>query len=236
MGVFVFLRSRKLWLVISMALLALAAQRLGLLDRVSLDTLRDHRDELSEWVKGNAAAAAFAYVCLYAAAVAVSLPCAAMLTLSGGFLFGAAAGVPMAVIGSTLGATILFVTIRALVGPQVIDRFGAPAARIAEGLRRNAGSYLLALRFAPVAPFFIVNIVPALVGVKLRTFVVTTFFGVMPATLVFALAGAGLSAAIERGEALTVSSVLTTEIILALCGLAVLALASIPVRKWAAAQ
>jgi uncharacterized membrane protein YdjX (TVP38/TMEM64 family) len=235
-GARAFVLSRRIVAVAAAAALVLAARQLGLFEHLSLEALREHGDDLAEWVDDNSVAAAFAYLGLYVAAVAMSVPCAAILTLSGGFLFGAAMAGPMAVVGSTIGATILFVAIRALVGPQAIDRLGAPAARIADGVRGNAASYLLALRFAPVVPFFVVNIVPALAGVRLRTFVLTTFVGVMPATLVFSMAGAGLGAALDSGEALSIRSVLTTEIVLALCGLAALTLASIPVRRWALAR
>jgi uncharacterized membrane protein YdjX (TVP38/TMEM64 family) len=230
------LRSRRFWLLLCVAGGVAAAYRMGLSGYLTMEALRDHRDDLSEWVDDNFLFAAMTYLAVYVAAVALSVPCGTVLTLSGGFLFGAAAAGPMAVLGSTAGAAILFLLVRALVGPHVIEKLGAPAARLAAGLRRDAASYLLAMRFAPVVPFFIVNLVPALVGVPLRTYVVTTFFGVMPATLVFSLAGAGLGAMLDSGEAMSAASVLTPEIIAGLVALALLALASIPVRRWALAR
>jgi uncharacterized membrane protein YdjX (TVP38/TMEM64 family) len=177
--------------------------------------------------------AALAFLAVYVTAVALSIPCGAMLTLSGGFLFGATLGLPLAVLGSTIGAACLFVFVRAVVGGETLDRLGPTAQRLAGGIRRDAASFLLAMRFAPIFPFFLVNLVPALIGVPLRTYILTTFVGVIPATTVFAMAGAGLGSVLDSGEAVTVRAVLTPEILACLAGLAVVALASVPLRRWA---
>ena len=133
--------------------------------------------------------------------------------------------------GATIGATLIFLFAKAIFGENALDRFGAPAAKLAEGIRRNAGPYLLVLRLVPLFPFFLVNLVPAFVGVKLLTYVLTTFFGIIPGTAVFSLAGAGLGSVLDQGGAITPGSILTPEIIAGLVGLAVLSLAAIPLRK-----
>jgi uncharacterized membrane protein YdjX (TVP38/TMEM64 family) len=63
------------------------------------------------------------------------------------------------------------------------------------------------------------------------TYIVTTFFGIMPGTVVFSLAGAGLGSVLDQGGELTPGSILTPEIIAGLIGLALLSLAAIPLRK-----
>lgn len=225
------LKDRRLWLLVAALCLVVGARWSGLGDYLSIDTLRTHRGALTAWVATNGLAAALAYMLIYVVAVAFSLPGAAFLTLSGGFLFGAALGTALAVVSATIGATLVFLFARTLLGDNALDRFGAPAARLAEGVRRNAASYLLALRLVPLFPFFLVNLVPAFVGVPLATFVLTTLFGIVPGTAVFALAGAGLGAVLDRGGAVTPGSILTPEILAGLAGLALLSLAAIPIRK-----
>jgi uncharacterized membrane protein YdjX (TVP38/TMEM64 family) len=225
------LRDRRLWLVVA-ALVAFALVRWsGLGGLLSLDTLRTHREALAGWVGANAVVAGLAYVAAYVAAVAFSLPGAVFLTLAGGFLFGAVAGTLLTVTGATIGATLVFVFARAILGANALDRFGAPAARLADGIRRNAASYLLVLRLVPLFPFFLVNLVPAFVGVALPTYVATTFVGIIPGTAVFSLAGAGLGALLDQGDAITPATILTPEILAGLLGLAALSLAAIPLRK-----
>ena len=54
--------------------------------------------------------------------------------------------------------------------------------------------YLLILRLVPLFPFFVVNVVPAFLGVSLRTYAVGTFFGIIPGTFVFASVAAASAA------------------------------------------
>jgi uncharacterized membrane protein YdjX (TVP38/TMEM64 family) len=225
------LTDRRLWLLLAAAALFIAIRQTGLASYLSLDTLKTHRGTLTAWVAGNTVLAALAYVAAYAVAVAFSMPGAVFLTLSGGFLFGATLGTMLTVIGATIGATLIFLFAKTLLGQNALDRFGAPAAKLAEGIRRNAAAYLLVLRLVPLFPFFLVNLVPAFVGVPLLTYVLTTFFGIMPGTAVFSLAGAGLGSVLDQGGAITPGSILTPQIIGGLVGLAALSLAAIPLKK-----
>jgi uncharacterized membrane protein YdjX (TVP38/TMEM64 family) len=228
-----FLRSWRVWLGVAVAFIALAAVFSGPFELLTLDALRDYRDTLTDWVDANVMLASGAYLAVYVTVVAFSIPCAVFLTISGGFMFGAMLGAPLAVIGSTLGATLLFLLVRRVLGSFTIERLGPRAAQLAECLRRDAASYLLAMRFAPFFPFFLVNLVPAFVGVPLRTHVLTTLVGIVPITLVFSLAGAGLGAVLDSGSALTPAAMLTPEVMAGLALLAMMSLASIPVRRWA---
>ena len=56
------------------------------------------------------------------------------------------------------------------------------------------------LRLVPLFPFWLINLVPALLGVPARTFVIGTFFGIIPGTVVFCSIGNGLGAVFDRGE------------------------------------
>jgi uncharacterized membrane protein YdjX (TVP38/TMEM64 family) len=222
---------KRLWLLLG-AFAAFGLLRWsGLGSYLSLDTLKAHRSELTALVNQNVVLAGAGYVLAYIVAVAFSMPGAVFLTLSGGFLFGAGLGTVLTVTGATIGATIIFLFAKTLFGENALDRFGAPAAKLADGIRRNAGSYLMVLRLVPLFPFFLVNLVPAFVGVPLATYVLTTFFGIIPGTAVFSLAGAGLGTVLDQGGAITPSSILTREIVAGLVGLAALSLAAIPLRK-----
>lgn len=224
-------KDKRLWLAAAAlaVLLLLRFTELGSL--LSLDTLARHRETLSGFVAANALLAAAVYTAVYAAGVALSVPGAVILTLTGGFLFGALLGTGLAVVGATIGATGVFLFARVIFGPNALDRFGAPAQRLAEAIRRNAASYLLVLRLVPLFPFFLINLVPAFVGVRLPVYVATTFFGIIPGTAVFALTGAGLGNILDAGGTLDLRSVLSPEILAGLLGLAALSLAAIPLKN-----
>jgi uncharacterized membrane protein YdjX (TVP38/TMEM64 family) len=175
--------------------------------------------------------AATGYVLIYIAAVACSLPGAVYLTLTGGFLFGAAFGTLLTVVGATAGATIVFLFAKTLFGDRVVSRLGTRYPTFVQGVRDHAWCYMLALRFVPLCPFFLVNLIAAFVGVRLSTYVITTIVGILPGTAVFSLSGAGLGTVLEQGGSNSVGSVMTPTVIAALIGLGALSLAAIPVRK-----
>jgi uncharacterized membrane protein YdjX (TVP38/TMEM64 family) len=228
------LRDRRLWIALGFVAGLVVLHAAGVGRFLSFETLASHREALSGFVARNLPLAALAYLALYVAAVAFSFPGAVFLTLSGGFLFGAALGTALTVLAATTGAAIVFLLARRLFGADALDKLGAPARRLAEGLRREAASYLLVLRLVPLFPFFLVNLVPAFAGIRLPTFLWTTALGILPGTAVFSLAGAGLGAVFERGGAFDARSVLTPEVLGALLGLAALSLAAIPLKRWLA--
>lgn len=170
-------------------------------EQLSLDVLRARRVELDAFVASNLAAALALYALVYMAAVAVSLPGATILTLTGGFLFGPWLGGGATVIAATLGATGVFLAARTALGDSLQGRVGGWLDRLRAGFGRNAFNYLLVLRLTPIAPFFIVNLAPAFLGVSLRDFFFATLIGIIPGTLVYASVGASLRAAFDAGTA-----------------------------------
>ncbi|MBM3535588.1 MAG: TVP38/TMEM64 family protein [Alphaproteobacteria bacterium] len=200
---------------------------------LSFDHLRAHHRIIVGFVEANPVGAAALYLTLYVLAVAASVPGAVFMTIIGGFLFGAVIGTTLTVIAATTGATLLFLAARTAIGDLLRGKAESFLGRMEAGFRRNAFSYLLVLRLVPLFPFFIVNLVPAFLGVGLGTFIGATLLGIIPGTLVFTLAGRGLGSIIEAGGEFSAKSVLTPEMIAALCGLALLALVPVVYRRFA---
>ncbi|MBK9083240.1 MAG: TVP38/TMEM64 family protein, partial [Rhizobiales bacterium] len=170
------------------------------LDAAGLAALARRRAELAAFVAERPLLAAVAYVVSYAATTAVALPGAAALTVIGGFLFGARGGAALAVLGATAGGALLFLAASTLLGERLRRRAGPRLSALIAGFREDAASYLLALRLAPIFPFWLVNLAAAMVGVRFSTFLWTTALGVIPATFAFALGGAGLDAALQARQ------------------------------------
>lgn len=187
-----------------LALLVLAmvlAYAAGLHRHLGLDALIDHRQALRHHVETNRIVALAAFAGLYAAAVALSFPGGALLTLVGGFLFGGMVGGIVAVLAATLGATAVFLIARSAFGEGLRRRVGPALARILDGFRDDAAPYLLFLRLVPAFPFWLVNLAAALGGVALPVFVWTTLVGIVPGTFAFSVAGAGLDSVIAAQQA-----------------------------------
>src|SRR5262245_28602902 len=215
--------------------------------QLSLETLGRHRAVLDHFVTAHYAAALAAFLAVYIAAVSLSIPGAVFLTISGGVLFGLIVGAAAAVVAATTGATVIFLVARSAFSQYVLRRAGPRLAKIADGFRADAFSYLLFLRLVPVFPFFLVNLAPALVGVRVATFVAATAIGVIPATVVFASVGAGLDSVIQAQVAMYEACVaaggagcrldfnpaaaLTPQLIGALVALGLLALTPVAVKR-----
>jgi uncharacterized membrane protein YdjX (TVP38/TMEM64 family) len=201
-----------------------AAFLLGVTDYLSLSELQARQDALQAYVAEHPVLSLGLYALAYFLVVAFSLPGGTVMTLTGGFLFGTWIGGSAAIISATLGAVVLFLAARSAFGDALRGRAGSAVGRVAEGVRRNAFSYLLTLRLLPVFPFWLVNLAAGFVDVPLRTFAVTTFMGIIPGTFIYAGLGAGLGSVFERGQALNLGLIFEPQILLPLIGLAVLAL------------
>ncbi len=197
---------------------------LGLERYFSYDMLGRHQATLTEWVAAHRPLAALAFLLAYAIMVAFSLPIAVVATPLGGFLFGTWTGGCLSVIGATLGSIAVFLAARYAFRDLFRARAGATLARFEEGFRHNDFNYLLFLRFVPVFPFWLVNIVPALLGMPLRRYALATMLGIVPAAIIYASVGAGLGTVLERGEQPDLGIIFEWRILLPLLGLAALAL------------
>src|SRR5437868_13711845 len=173
---------------------------LGLERYVSFEMLSRNHAAPTSWVGEHAVLAALLYLLAYALVVAFSLPIAIVVTPVGGFLFGVCLGAALSIIGATLGAIAVFLAARTAFYDLFHARAGAALARFEEGFRRDSFSYLLFLRFVPVFPFWLVNIVPALLGMRLDRFALATLIGIIPGCLVYSSVGAGFGLLIDRGE------------------------------------
>lgn len=223
---------KRLWPIAALLVAVLLLVVFGPDNQTVLAALHLHRETLLALVANYVVIADVAFMVIYALAIAFSIPGGAMMTLVGGFLFGPLRATILVVFAATVGATALFLVARSAVGDRLRTRAGPWMAKMEIGFQDNAISYLLVLRLVPLFPFFVVNLVPAFLGVRLRTYVIGTFFGVIPGTFVLALAGGGLGMALDAGTAFDMAMVMSPEIVAALVGLAVLALVPVAYKLW----
>lgn len=164
---------------------------------LSLETLHQHRETLQALVADHSLVAPLAYMLIYMAATAFSVPGGLFLTIAGGFLFGIVAGAGYAVIGATCGALVVFLAARTALGDLLRDRAGPFLQKMEAGFRENELNYLLVLRLIPIFPFWLVNIVPAFLGVSVRTYLIGTFLGIIPGCLVFTSLGSSIGGLLD---------------------------------------
>ena len=202
-------------------------------DEVTFAALAENRDWLNGLRDANYPAFALGFVAVYALAVAFSLPGGLMITLAGGYLFGLFPGILFNVVGATLGATALFLAVRAGLGDGLtkrLDAYGGRVARIKAGLDENQWSMLFLIRLVPAVPFFVANLIPALLNVPLSRFAVSTFLGILPGAFVFTSLGSGLGEVFASGAEPELGVIFTAPVLVPLAGLCILALIPAIVR------
>jgi uncharacterized membrane protein YdjX (TVP38/TMEM64 family) len=196
---------------------------------VNMDSLRENREVLAGFVQENFLLAFLGFIAAYAVLVAISFPGSSILTIVGGFLFGAFTGTLGVVIAATLGATAIFFAAKTAFGESLRAKLGSgKLAKFEEGLKDNELSYLFILRLVPIFPFFLVNVAPALFDVKTRNYMISTFFGIIPGSFVYASVGNGIGAVFDRGEEANLSGLMFQPAVIGPI-LGLIALAMIPV-------
>lgn len=202
------------------------------LDRyLTFQTLSENRALLAELAAANPIVSAAAFIAFYCVMVALSLPGAVWATLAGGFVFGIWLGGIYVVIGATLGATAIFLIARYALADFFRAKAGAAIRKMEDGFNEDALSYMFVLRLVPLFPFWLVNLVPAFLGVKLRTYVIGTFFGIMPGSLVYASVGNGLGAVFETGGQPDLGIIVTPAVLGPILALAALSLIPVVYKR-----
>ncbi len=197
----------------------------------NFEFLRSQSSFLQEFVTNHYLASMLIFIGAYIFITAFSLPIASLMTLVGGFLFGAYLGTLYTIISATIGAVLIFLAARYALSDWFGQKVEGMLYRLKDGFNQNAFSYMLTLRLIPLFPFWVVNIVPSLLSVSLSVFALSTFIGIIPASFVFNLIGAGLGEIFTNNEAFSLSSVVTPKLLLALCGLGLLALLPVLWKK-----
>ena len=166
---------------------------------LSFSQLAENYTSLKAFVDEQLVIALLIFGATYTLTVALSLPIASLLTITGGALLGWA-GAAVVICAATIGATIVFIAARTIFNEFFINRSRGFIAKLETGFQENAFSYLLALRLIPAAPFWVVNIIPAMLGMRLNQYVLATFIGITPGTLIYVWVARGFDSLLSRGQ------------------------------------
>jgi uncharacterized membrane protein YdjX (TVP38/TMEM64 family) len=195
---------------------------------LSLEALKQHRDQLVLFTDTHYAVSILLFILAYVVVAGLALPGAVILTLAGGFLFGSVLGTLFVNLGATTGAVLAFLASRYLLHDAVEKKFGTWLGPFQEGFAKDGFSYLLTLRLIPLFPFFVVNLVSGLTRVSVGTYAAATAIGIIPGSFVYAYAGRQL------GSINTLKEIASPNVIGAFVLLGLFALIPIAYKKFTA--
>ena len=217
----------KLILLVFFLIVIILLNYTGIFSVLNISFINQNNDFILSYVDSNFYFSSLLFVFIYIMAVVFSIPGAWLLTVTGGYLFGWLFGGFFAVISATIGACIIFLLTKSLLRDffknKIINKKNI-LQKIEDGINNNSFSYLLFMRLMPIFPFVFVNIAPAILGIRFNIYAFTTFIGIIPGTLVYALLGEGASEVIISNDINALEGYSFTKIIL---GLSVLSLLSL---------
>ena len=141
------------------------------------------------------------FVLLYIVAAVLFVPGSA-LTLGAGALFGVGLGSVLVSAGATLGATAAFLVGRYLARDWVAKKIEGNAAFAALDRAVAADGWKIVglTRLSPAFPFTLLNYAFGLTRVSLRDYVLASWIGMMPGTVMYVYLGSLARAAGERSR------------------------------------
>lgn len=221
---------RKYWKLIALAtflLLIIIINFSGYFSYLNLHQISSNYLFIENYIDSNFFSACLIFILVYILAVIVVMPGAWLLTFSGGFFFGWIIGSFLTIIGATIGACILFILSKSILGKylnQKIKNKKGVLANFEKNINDNAFNYLLFMRLMPLFPFVFVNIAPSLLGIGFFVFFITTFLGIIPATIIYSLLGSGASDIFVSGDLFHLKNLISYKIVIGLGGLSLLSL------------
>ena len=228
------MKFRRIVLILLMIIAALGI--IFLSEWINFEVLKENRDQISDFRDNNFALSIIIFWLLYVSITTLSLPGAAVASVSGGFLFGLGLGVIVNVTAASAGATLLFVIVRyglkSLSDNHSNNLNTNFLSKVKNGLRYNQVSVMLILRLVPIVPFAFANILPALVSVRLLNFIWTTVIGIIPGGIVFTWIGVGVGEVFDRNDYPNIELLFTPAILGPLLGITALLLIPIIFRHF----
>lgn len=212
-------------ILLGIVLAVVIIYRMSPLKEVDFEKFYTNRDSLLQTVRVYTLLAPLIYIVIYIAVVALSIPGASVLTILGGFFFGPVLGTVFVNVGATLGAMAIFLISRYFLGDSLQSKYSSQLERFNRELELNGTNYLLTLRFIPLFPFFLINILAGLTKVPGKKFFWTTSVGIIPGSFIYAWLGyAGASLDETQGF-------FTPQVLSAFVLMGVLALVPVIIKK-----
>lgn len=202
----------------------------GALDRFNPSRLLADGGALHASIAAYPLVSRLSYVALLTLAIATGVPGTILISIAGGFLFGALQGSALSSVALVLGSLALYLATRLALrsgGRQPPEL----AIRLREGFAQHPVRYTFALRFVPVVPLGAMTVALAWLRCPLWLFLGATWLGGTVSLVIESYVGAGLGSALAAGEPLGAATLLDPRLWLPLCAFAIVSVLPLIVRS-----
>jgi len=155
----------------------------------SLTDIQAHRQSIGMFIEGHYGFAVGLFFMLCVIFINSPLPLAAVMKILSGYFFGFYVGAAYNVGATLLACLVGFWLSRYALRSHFEQLFYAQLENIEHEIERNGLYYFLSLRIVMVVPYFLINIIAGLSRLSFKDYVLSTVFGVLPASLIYANGG-----------------------------------------------
>ena len=173
-----------------MKLIVLAVVVIGLLAATKFLPVEQWLKSFNDWVSHMGVAGIFIFIGVYAATTVLLAP-GLILTIGAGFAFGLWKGFLAVSGGATLGAALAFLVARFVARDRIeaMAKGNDKFRKIDTAIGKQGAKLIFLLRLSPVIPFNLSNYLYGLTSVKFWPYVLASWIGMMPGTLLYVYLG-----------------------------------------------
>jgi uncharacterized membrane protein YdjX (TVP38/TMEM64 family) len=191
----------------------------------------DAREAAEAFIARYTVLAYAGYIALFVVMALALFPAQLWVIVFGAMLFGWGPAFFVSWFAAVLAAVAVFLAARGVLAGRYRARAGKYLARVEESFRRDQFSWMLAMRFIPVVPYFVSNVAPAFLGARLPPFLVAAVIGVIPYVGAYTFAGDRAGAVLNRETAPDLGG-LAADLFPVMLAIGALPLLALAVRRW----
>ena len=165
---------------------------------VSVESFLDQYSEVKQMITDQYSLSLLIFFFSYLVSVSLSLPVASTLTLMGAALFGWIT-IPIVITAATSGALVIFWLASTVANKFFFEQATNTLEKVRTVFHQSPIRWLLMMRLVPFFPFWLVNIIPALLKMRQRDYVFATVLGIIPGTAIYVSVGRGLDTMLSQG-------------------------------------
>ncbi len=190
----------------------------------------DARTSAQDFVSRYAVLAYVGYVALFVVLALALFPAQLWIIVFGAMVFGFWPALIVSWAAALLSSVAVFLAARGVLAGAYREKAGRYLARVEQEFQRDQFSWMLAMRFVPVVPYFVSNVAPAFLGARLLPFTVAAGIGVMPYVTAYTFAGDKAASILDRDTPPDVAS-LAADMFPVMLAVAMLPLAALAIKR-----
>ena len=203
-------------------------------DLMSYEFIRENKDIILKYKNENfllLTSIFFIFTIVWVLFLGFAMP----LLIFSGFVFGKWWGITIVLIGTTIGATMLYILVGFFFRETIKNNLAPKFSKLKIFFIRNDILYFTIFRFigGGGAPYAVQNVLPILFDMSVRNYVIATFVGSLPSMFVTVSLGSGIENVIDENSSINIFTVLSSpEIYLPIIGFFIILIVALIIKNY----